>query len=558
MASQRLSPLERTRDLLALDRGDLGVVVLYGIGVGLISLAVPVAVQALVNTVAFGALLQPVVVLTLLVAVVLGAGAALRALQIRIIEMMQRRLFVRMSHSLSQRLPQVPQQSLQGRRGPELLNRFFDVFTAQKSLASLVVDSVDAVLVAFVGMILLATYHPLLLAFDVVLIVLLVLVFFFFGRGGTPSAVAESAGKYAMAAWLEEMARLPVLFRSNNAQRFANERADALAHNYLARRDKHFRLVFRQVVGALALEAAASVALLGLGATLVIERQLTLGQLVAAELVVAAVVASMAKLGQKIESYYDLLAAVDKLGVLLDLPVRPGASAAEGPVLPEGEPLELQFVAPAASGRDAESVWLRVAPGEALGVTGTERETAAFLERLLGSRRSGAEYVRVGGCDTRELSEQIVRSRVGLVQEPEIIPASVAENIRIGAPDATTRGVSRALELAGIGEAVRKLPDGMHTSLDASGRPLTYSEALQISVARALAGGVGVLVLDRTFDRMAPEVRFRAATALLGRRNVTLVIIGHEPSTLKNCDKILDLEKREVRQPSEQAGEVAL
>src|SRR5690606_22201392 len=96
-------------------------------------------------------------------------------------------------------------------------------------------------------------------------------------------------------------------------------RADALTNEWLERRRRHWRVVFRQLTSALALQVFASAALLGLGGWLVLSRQLSLGQLVAAELIVTSVVAGVAKLGKSIESYYDLAAAADKLGHLIDL-----------------------------------------------------------------------------------------------------------------------------------------------------------------------------------------------------------------------------------------------
>lgn len=317
----RPSPLRRTRQLLALEREDIVVIVIYGIALGLLSLAVPIAVQSLVNTVAFGSLIQPLVVLAVLLAVALTGAAILRALQVRIAEMLQRRLFVRIVTEIGGRLPRVSAKALEAANGPELLNRFFDVFTTQKSVASLLLGGVDALLIALVGLIVLAFYHPALLAFDIVLIICAILVLIPMGRGGTATSVAESKAKYAVAGWLEEMARHPLSFKLAGGEEFAAARINTLAGAYLAKRDRHFRIVFRQVVGALTIEVLASVSLLAVGGILVIERQLSIGQLVAAELIVTAVVASIAKLGGKVEVFYDLVAAVDKLGEILDLPI---------------------------------------------------------------------------------------------------------------------------------------------------------------------------------------------------------------------------------------------
>ena len=281
-ASARPSPLRRARQLLALDGQDIAVIVIYGVALGLLSLAVPVAVQSLVNTVAFGSLIQPLVVLTVLLALALTGAGILRALQIRIAEMLQRRLFVRLVTEIGARLPRVSGTALRDANGPELLNRFFDVFTTQKSVASLLLGGIDAVLIGLVGLIVLAFYHPALLAFDLVLILGAAFVLIPLGRGGTATSIAESKAKYAVVGWLEEMARHPLSFKLAGGDDLARFQVETLARSYLDKRDRHFRIVYRQVVGALSIEVVASVALLAVGGLLVIERQLSIGQVFAA------------------------------------------------------------------------------------------------------------------------------------------------------------------------------------------------------------------------------------------------------------------------------------
>ena len=129
---------------MRLERHDLAVVLVYAIGVGVLTLATPIAVQALVNTVAFGTLLQPLAVLAFLLLVGLAFAAVLRALQAWVVEVLQRRIFLRFVADLSHRLPRVRLSAFDAAHGPELLNRFFDVFTVQKASSSLLLGGLDA------------------------------------------------------------------------------------------------------------------------------------------------------------------------------------------------------------------------------------------------------------------------------------------------------------------------------------------------------------------------------------------------------------------------------
>ena len=128
-----LTPTRRLFQLLRPDRSDLWAVFIYASMVGALTLATPIAVQQLVNTVAFGGLVQPVVVVALLLFGGLAFSALLSLLQAYVAETIQRRLFIRVSMALAERLPRV-QHALRSTasHGPELVNRLFDLFTVQK------------------------------------------------------------------------------------------------------------------------------------------------------------------------------------------------------------------------------------------------------------------------------------------------------------------------------------------------------------------------------------------------------------------------------------------
>jgi ABC-type bacteriocin/lantibiotic exporter with double-glycine peptidase domain len=541
--SSRPSPLRRTLQLLAFDREDITVIIIYGFALGLLSLAVPIAVQSLVNTVAFGSLIQPLIVLTVLLGVALIGAAVLRALQVRIAEMLQRRLFVRIVIEIGGRLPRVSARALRAANGPELLNRFFDVFTTQKSLAHLLLGGIDALLIALVGMTLLAFYHPILLAFDIVLILGALIVLFPLGRGGTRTSVVESKSKYAVAAWLEEMARHPLSLKQAGGEKFAQERVETLAHSYLDKRDRHFKVVFRQLIGALTFEVIASVALLALGGLLVIERQLSLGQLVAAELIVTAVVASIAKLSGKVEIFYDLVAAVDKLGEILDLPLE--REDGDNPP-PSAEPRGHLHI------RDLEvhpvlhdeisPVSLDLRPGQWLAITGApERATSHLVDAIFGLEPARAGLVEIDGHDTRDLSLRSLRSRIALVRDVEVLPGTILDNLRSANAELSADDAWGVLHDVGLDKAIKSLPDGLSTELLVDGEPLTRSQMIELTIARALAGSPSILVLDRTLDWLGPKERRATLDALLSRSEVSVLLITDEPELVARADVQLEL-----------------
>lgn len=514
------SPWRVAYDLVREDRSDLLAIAVYATGVGLLSLVLPLTVQVLVNTVAFGTVVQPIVLLTLFLAAGLVFSAVLQATQAFMVEVIQRRLVVRVVSRLSERLRRVSADAFQAHRGSELMNRFFDVFVAQKAIASLALGGIEAVLAVVAGLVLLAVYHPLLLGFGGLIVAGLFVVLRLMGRGATYTAIYESKAKYAIAAWLEDMAVQRNLLKLGGGGEFAQRRLDALAAAWLGARDAHFRIVFRQYIGTLGLQVMASATLLGLGGWLVVQRELSVGQLVAAELVVNLVVVSLSKLGGKLETAYDLVAAADKLHLLLDLPLeREGGSP---PARARGAAkVELRRVS--TPGGELRDLSLVLEPGQRLVVRGGAERTRALVDLLFGLRVQASGVVRLDGDDVRDLSLQGLRSRVLLVAEPEVLPASVSENVAAVGRALTPRDVWGILERVGLSERVEMLPEGLQTVLGEGGAPLTREEAQRLVIARALAAHPALLVLDGALDGLPRRLQ-RTVLASIAR-NVTLLVV---------------------------------
>ncbi|MEM6732329.1 MAG: ABC transporter transmembrane domain-containing protein, partial [Myxococcota bacterium] len=327
---QSKSPWQRLFAWIDFERRDLWVLFAYATAVGVFTLATPLAVQSLFNTVAFGQLLQPLFVLALIVFVALGIAAFLNALQLLIVEHIGRRIFLRTAMDFGARLPLV-RSRLDGKDLDELSNRFLDVVVVEKSMSQIILDGLSAVLQITVGLILLAVYHPYLLAFDLVLIASVMFVVFVLGRNAVSTAIKESKGKYLLFAWLQDVAKNSHSFRSMRGGEYVGSRTANLANEWLGHRKKHWRVQFRQLTSMLTIQVVATTLLLALGGWLVVERQLSLGQLVAAELMITLTVGSLAKIGKLFPKLYDLIAALDKIGTVLDL---------DAPML-EGDELEL-------------------------------------------------------------------------------------------------------------------------------------------------------------------------------------------------------------------------
>ena len=533
--------LARLGALLRLEREDLWVIVIYAVATGALALATPIAVQALVNTVAFGSLIQPLVVLAALLFAGLAAAAVLEALAACVVELVQQRLFVRAVADLGRRLPRVELSAFDGEHGPELVNRFFAVMSAQKAGAALLLDGVALALQAVVGMLLLAFYHPLLLALDVVLLVALAAIVLVPLRTAVRTSIEESQAKFATAAWLEELARAPAVFKSGAGAAAAAARSEVLALRYLRARRAHFARVLVQLGGGLGLQVFAGVALLGVGGLLVIKRQLTLGQLVAAELVVAAVSKSFVKLGKHLESFYDLVASVHKIGILVDLPleaVHDGRPAGTGPASVRLREVACELGDGRPGLRDLD---LEIAAGERVHLDARRgADPGVLLELCAGLRRPSRGAVEIDGLDLRACDLFAVRDEVMLVRPEQVVAGTVRENLGLGAADVTDTGFRAALAIVGLDAAIAALPDGEHTELCPGGAPLTRPQARRLTLARALAAHPRLLLVDGGLDGLDldPLAHARLLDHVFDSSAPwTLLVITDDPLVRARCSR---------------------
>lgn len=541
------TPFQRLMGLIRAEWSDVWIVLIFSLVVGLLTLAIPVAVEALVNTVAFGQFLQPVVILSLILFTFLVFAAVLRALQVFVVEIIQRRMFARVAGVLAWRLPRVRQDACDEHSLRELSNRFFDIATVQKTAAMLLLDGVSILLGAFVGMSVLAFYHPWLLGFDIVLVCLVAFAIFVLGRGAVPSAIEESKAKYATASWFEQIASAPIAFKTTGGTGLALARADRLVSSYLLRRSIHFRVVMRQSLFALVLQALASTVLLGLGGWLVIQGQLTLGQLVASELIVTIIVGSFAKLGKHMESYYDLVASLDKIGHLLDLPVERhdrtamlvGNSAASVTVDNVSYSYEGHAAHPA-----LKHCSMEIAAGASVALTGPAGSgKSTLLDLLYGLRTPSDGTILIDGYDLRDVGLDSLRAGTALVRGAQVFEGSLLENLLIGRTDIADREVRQALEDVDLLDEVQALPGGRNAQLTETGAPLSSRQVARLALARALLGNPRLLMIDGLLDVLTDDEQELIWERLRGR-DMTIILVTGRKSLASRCDRVVELKAK--------------
>ncbi len=537
-----VSPVRRLLGLMKPERHDIRVVIAYSAAVGILSLASPLAIEALVGTVALNQLAQQLLIISLVLLVCLAMAAALRALQTFVVELIQRRLFVRVAADLAYRLPRVRIDAFDRQNGPELVNRFFDILTVQKVAALILLDGIAIVIQAAFGLIVLALYSPYLVGFDLVILFTVAFIVLFLGRGAVRTSIRESRAKYDVAGCLEEMARAPLAYKMGNGPDYAIHRADRLSRAYLTARTEHFSILMRQIVFALGFQALATAAMLGLGGWLVINETLTLGQLVAAELIVATVVGSFAKLGKHLEYWYDLMAAMEKLGHLIDLPLERGTG--EDPAFTRaGTAVGCHQLSYHYGNHHAvlHDLNLEIKSGERVAIVGPSGSGKSTLGDLLyGLREPTQGHVTLDGLNLRDLDLEAVRNEVSIVKGVDVIDDSILENVRMGRSYLSLKSIYDALEAVALADEVAELPNGLHTRLSSSGGPLSLGQSRRLMLARVLAGQPNLVVLDEALDGIDLDSRASVLDAFFNSpSHWTLVVITHSQEVAERCDRAI-------------------
>lgn len=547
---EHISPLKRFIGLMQPELKDVWTLMIFGLVTGLLYLAVPLAVSALVSNLAFGTQSAPFQQALLVIALALfgflSISAVIRGLQFYVAEVIQRRLFVRLAADMAYRLPRVKADSLDGVHAPEMVNRFLDVVTVQKSTSLLLLDGFNLILSGGIGLIVLGFYHPFLLAFTVGLVVALSLIIFVLGRGAVQTSVQESICKYDMVNWLEELARYPRLFKGRGGYEMATFRADELSRAFLNARSKHFRIFFRQVSGLLLLEVVASSALLMVGGWLVLNSQLTLGQLVASELIVSSIVVSLAKVAKKFEAWYDMLAAVDKLGHLVDLTVE--TEDGDFPRIQSGgvsvSVQNVSFSYP--KSREVLShVSFEVPSGGRVSLMGSQGSgCSTLLDLILALRFPTSGHIAIDGLDVRSWYLEQLRDHVMLVRSQDIVSGTIAENIRLGQVDVDLNTVQNVLKAVKLSDDLLALPAGVHTPLVTGGLTLSSRQRTRLLLARALALKPKLLMLDDIFDGMDHESMTELTDVILDSGLPWTVIIGtRDPLVAAKCAQRVSLDQ---------------
>jgi putative ABC transport system ATP-binding protein len=495
----------------------------YTVAITLLALATPISVQVLINSVAYTAAPTQLWTLSGVLLLLLLFVAGLSALRVWVMTLFERRVFARVVAEITVRAVHAQNPFFGDERRTDLFNRYFDLGVVQKAVPSLVINAFTIVLQAAVGLAITSFYHPFFLAFNTILLMLVATVWFVWRRGAITGAVALSHSKHDTARWLESVGSSNGFYKSSRHLSFVMDRSEAMTADYVAAHRRYFRYSFAKTVSFLLIYAVASAALLALGGNLILAGQLSIGQLVAAELILSGVFYGISQLGWYLDTLYELIASSEELSLIFAIPQESGVTTGEGP---RDGAVRLRDVHLEQARFDFE-----LRSGERLVVgtePGVERLLTMLLKRHLAPKRG---LISVGGADLASLDMYLLRSAVTVLDRPTIVEVTIREYLSLAAPGASAGAMLDVLELVGLSGRIATLPDGLDTMLASSGWPLTIAEEMALKLANALLNRPRVLVLSPLFDLMRVE-RLRRVLDELRKAGTTVLLCTERPEAI--------------------------
>lgn len=533
--------LETILQFIQIEKKDIWAIAIYSVAIGLLSLTIPIGVQSLVTILNFGTLFQPVLVLTLLVTIALSFVGVMNVLQSYIAELIQQRLFVRLAAKVSNLFPKAQHSQLQKYYGSEIPNYFLDIAIIQKSGVVLITDGLGIFLQTLIGLLVLVIYHPIFIIFDILVILVVIgIIFYLIGKVGIETSIKESKSKHKLASWIEEMNLHKTVFRSERAHIFSNLRTENLARQYVQSRRKHFKALVRQMVGFVSLQAFGSGLLLGIGGWLVIGGKITLGQLVASEIIVAKILDNLSKFSKYLESYYDLCASVDKINHLLDFSQE--TSGTESVLFTKEEPiaLNIQNLQTTAGEIKFSELNLEAAKGEIVVIKDESmKNSPALLDLLFGLYPTTHGAIEVNSYHLQDIAIAEWRNHVCLLRDLEVFSGTIAENVKLTQMEADSSEIRDILEKVGLMNRIQEFPTGIHAEIFRNGYPLTKEELALLVFARCFISKPGLVLIDDLLNYLSKESLSRIIPIIQEyKKYSTFLIASVSPDVLKIADRI--------------------
>lgn len=373
------------------------------------------------------------------------------------------------------------------------------------------------------------------------------------GKRGLNTSLEESTHKYKLVHWLEEVGRTSISFRMAGKTDYALERSNIHADDYLVAREKHFKVLVSHYTLLVIFKVLIIAGLLIIGGVLVMEQQMNIGQFVAAEIIIVMIINSVEKLIRDIDTIYDVLAGIEKVAQVTDLPLENSEGIDLVKNISDGglnvSINDLSFSYPESNYQTLNHIKLKVGSNERVAITGKVSSGKSTLLQLV----AGFYELKQGNISYNDLSLgslnlESLRNVIGtnLIQE-DLFYGTIIENIKVGRADASIENVRWAIEKVGLTEFIGKLTLGYNTMILPNGQTLPKNVIQKLLIARSIVDKPRLLLLENSLEKVTGKDKKLILDFLFDKKNPwTIIFITKDPEVMKNCDNIVLMENGRI------------
>jgi subfamily B ATP-binding cassette protein HlyB/CyaB len=282
------------------------------------------------------------------------------------------------------------------------------------------------------------------------------------------------------------------------------------------------------------------------GAYAVMEGDLTVGALIAFNMIAGQTTQPILRLSQLWQDFQQVQISVERLGDILNAPAERASAMPMVLPRPRGaiEMSHVTFRYQPGGQEILKDISISIEPGEVIGIVGPSGSGKSTLTKLL-QRFYTAEEGRItlDGTDLMQLNPSWLRSQIGVVLQDNILfNRSIHDNIAFSNPGMPRAQVIAIAKLTGADEFISKLPNGYDTMLEERGSNLSGGQRQRVAIARALATNPPILIFDEATSALDYESE-RLIQSNMNRiiKNRTVIIVAHRLAAVKQCDRIISI-----------------
>jgi ATP-binding cassette, subfamily B, bacterial len=542
---EKIKPLSRLWRLLLNEKVEITSIYFYAILSGLLQLTVPLGVQGIIGFVLGASMVTSIYVLIFIVVLSVFFVGILQINQMKIIEKIQQKIFVKYSFQFAELIPKIDLTKNDHVYLPEKINRFFDTLSLQKGLSKILLDIPLATIQISLGLILLAFYHPAFIIFDLLLLLIIFLILNYTSKNGLKTSIEESTYKYKVVAWLQEITRVIQTLKFANNNQLNLSKTDQNVTHYLQSRTAHFKVLLFQYSALVVFKVVITAIMLLVGSLLLVNQQLNIGEFIASEIVILTVIAAVEKLISSLDSAYDVVTGLEKLATFTDIPIEKTGSIPIN-IVNGGVEIKMNNFSFGFKGNQPilQNINLLIPAGSIVCLSGNEGAgKSVFMKFLAGNYTEYQGTVLFNGLPSFNYEISSFRSKVGVYyNESNIFQGSIWENISLNRANFDQKDTLQLAETLGIEIFMDKVEKGLETLLEPNSSKIPNSIIKKILLLRALVHQPALLLLKEPWQGFEPKIQVNILNYIFKNTNkATIIVASNDSSFAQNCQYHIQL-----------------